>query len=270
MAEPALLPHTPRPAAPETGTRPAAPPLRLADDAKGSTAAGLPGAPTLELPSYDLGAALALEQELGIGHVLSQVLVRRALTDPAAAREFLDPKEEHPAGTFQGIEGALETITRHVAAGSRITIHGDYDVDGVCATAIMVRGLGAMGATVDWFLPGRMEDGYGLQAGTIGRLAARGTRLLITVDCGITAVEEVALARAAGVDVVVCDHHHARSDGSLPAFHIVHPSVCGYSCSDLCGTAVAHKLIEALGTGSDQDLELVALATVADLMPLRG
>ena len=119
--------------------------------------------------------------------------------------------------------------------------------------------------------PDRIEDGYGLSLATVERLAARGTDLLITVDCGITAVEEVAAARRAGLDVVVTDHHAPRADGELPDCPIVHPAVCGYPCPDLCGTAVAHKLAEALGaaTAAD-DLELVALATVADLVPLRG
>src|SRR5205807_4695266 len=103
------------------------------------------------------------------------------------------------------------------------------------------------------------------------RLAERGTRLLVTVDCGITAVDEVADARAAGLEVVVTDHHAPRADGALPGCPIVHPVVGGYPCPDLCGTAVAFKLAQALGAPSAaEDLELVALATVADLMPLRG
>ena len=103
-------------------------------------------------------------------------------------------------------------------------MHGDYDVDGVCSTAILVRALRALGADVDWYLPSRIEDGYGLVAATVERLAARGTRLLVTVDCAITAVEEVAAARAAGLDVVVTDHHRPRADGALPDAPIVHPA----------------------------------------------
>jgi single-stranded-DNA-specific exonuclease len=227
--------------------------------------------PRLELSAYDLSAALALERELGIGHVLSQVLVRRGLGKPNEAREFLQASEEHPASAFRGLATVVVLIEGHLAAGHRITIHGDYDVDGVCATAIMVRALRALGARVDWFMPGRTEDGYGLSAETVRRLAARGTQLLITVDCGITAVEEVAAARAAGIDVVVSDHHHPRGDGSLPECPIVHPAICGYPCPELCGTAVAYKLAQALrAPTAEEDLELVALATVADLMPLRG
>ena len=135
----------------------------------------------------------------------------------------------------------------------------------------MVRALRALGANVGWFLPGRIDDGYGLSEDTVRRLAGRDCELLLTVDCAITAVDEVELARAAGLEVVVTDHHAPRADGRLPDCPIVHPAVCGYPCPDLCGTGVAYKLAQALGadTATD-DVELVALATVADVMPLRG
>src|SRR5436305_6615061 len=160
-----------------------------------------PPVPGLEIPAYDLPAALRLERELGVSHVLAQILVRRGLADPAAAREFLAPQERHAAAAFTGIERAVSVIERHIADGSQVTVHGDYDVDGVCATALMVRALSELGAHVDWFLPSRVEDGYGLTSSSLTRLAARGTRLLITVDCGITAVDEVAQAGQAGIEV---------------------------------------------------------------------
>ncbi len=227
--------------------------------------------PRVEIPAYDLRAALALERSLGVSHVLAQILVRRGFADAQSAEEFLHPREAHDPGAFTGIDRAAATIGRHIAAANRIVVHGDYDVDGVCATAIMVRALRSLGADVSWFLPSRLEDGYGLSAATVERLAARDTRLLITVDCGITAVEEVALARAAGIDVVVSDHHAPRPDGVLPDCDLVHPAVCGYPCPELCGTGVAHKLAQALGAATAaEDLDLVALATVADLVPLVG
>src|SRR5581483_59545 len=143
--------------------------------------------------------------------------------------------------------------------------------DGVCATAIAVRALRTLGADAGWFLPDRIDDGYGLAARTIDSLVDRGVGLLLTVDCGITAVDEVARARRRGLDVVVSDHHAPRADGRLPDAPIVHPGVCGYPCAELCGTAVAYKLSQALGAPSaEEDIELVALATVADLMPLQG
>jgi single-stranded-DNA-specific exonuclease len=245
-----------------------------------------PPVPRLEVPPYDLDAACVLERELGVSHVLGQVLVRRGFGDPAAARAFLEAGEIHDPDAFLGIGDAVALIHRHVREGSLITVHGDYDVDGVCATAIVARALRALGArrasgsspggehsgaSVDWFLPSRIDDGYGLAMTTVQRLAARGTGLLITVDCAITAVEEVAAAHAAGIDVIVTDHHSPRADGLLPQAPIVHPAICGYPFPDLCGTAVAFKLAQALGapTAAD-DIELVALATVADVVPLRG
>jgi single-stranded-DNA-specific exonuclease len=245
------------------------PPLRAVSEP--APAAPRPASPRLELPSYDLAAALHLERELGLSHTLAQVLVRRGLDGPQLVSEFLDPCEAHEPGAFAGIDRAVSLIERHIRAGSRITVHGDYDVDGVCATAIMIRALRALGADAGWFLPARLEDGYGVSMATVRRLAERGTGLLVTVDCGITAVDEVAGARTAGIDVVVSDHHAPRADGKLPDCAIVHPGVCGYPCADLCGAAVALKLAEALGAPTVADeIELVALATVADLMPLRG
>src|SRR5947209_1464912 len=250
-------------------------PAERPDVALRAVSAGAPGLapaiPRLEIPDYDLSAALALRRQLGVSHVLAQILVRRGLSDPAAARAFLDPQDAHDPSAFAGIDLALALIERHIARGSRITVHGDYDVDGVCATAIMVRALRARGADVGWFLPARVDDGYGLSLETVRRLAARGTELLITVDCAITAVEEVAAARAAGLEVVVSDHHAPRADGRLPDCPVVHPGACGYPFAELCGSAVALKLAQALGAPTaGEDLELAGLATVADLMPLRG
>ena len=225
----------------------------------------------LRVPAYDLHAALTLERELGVSHTLAQVLVRRGLDDPDRARAFLCPAETHDPSAFAGIETAVALIERNIARGAQIVVHGDYDVDGVCATAVMVRALRALGADAGWFIPDRQEDGYGISEATVARLAERGTDLLITVDCGITAVDELGAARAAGIDVVLTDHHAPRADGRLPDCAIVHPAVCGYPCRDLCGTGVAFKLAQALDASTAaEDLELVALATVADLMPLQG
>jgi single-stranded-DNA-specific exonuclease len=230
-----------------------------------------PSTPSFALAPYDFGAALRLERELGVSHVLAQILVRRGYDDPDEARQLLHPDERHDPFEFSGMEQAVNTIRERIRSGDRIFVHGDYDADGVCATAVMVRALRSLGADPGWYLPSRSADGYGLAESTVRRLAAHGCKLLITVDCGITAREEVALARTLGMDVIVTDHHQRRSDGALPECAIVHPEVCDYPFTGLCGTAVAYKLAEALGAGSvAADLELVALATVADLMPLRG
>jgi single-stranded-DNA-specific exonuclease len=231
----------------------------------------------LEIPDCPGHEVERLRHELGVSGAVGQVLVRRGLADPASARAFLAASEEHAPSAFAGIEAAVETIVAHVRRDERITVHGDYDVDGVCSTALLVRLLRAIGADVDWTLPDRARDGYGLSERTVRRLAARGTRLLVTVDCAVTAVEEVALATALGMQVVVTDHHAPRADGALPAAPIVHPAVCAYPCAELCATAVAYKLAQALAdavgrdsSALEQELDLVALATIADLVPLRG
>jgi single-stranded-DNA-specific exonuclease len=230
----------------------------------------------LDIPPVPMARVRALERELGVSAALAQVLARRGLGDPAQARAWLEARARHDVAGFAGIEAAVALVLEHVAAESQITVHGDYDVDGVCSTAILVRALRELGGRVDWLLPSRTEDGYGLTAATVERLAARGTRLLVTADCAITAVEEVALARARGMDVVVTDHHSPRATGELPDAPLVHPAVCGYPCPELCATGVAYKLAGALlggagrdPAGADADLDLVALATVADCVALR-
>ena len=231
----------------------------------------------LQIDPCDVASVLVLECELGVSHVLAQVLVRRGFADPADASAWLAAEERHDPSQFAGIEDVCDLVLMHAEAGERITIHGDYDVDGVSSTAILVGVLRELGADVDWYLPSRSEDGYGLSDATVQRLAVRGTRLLITADCAITAVDEVAAARAAGLDVVVTDHHSPRADGMLPDAPIVHPAVCGYPCVDLCAAGVAYKLAAALlsaagrdPAGADASLDLVALATVADCVPLRS
>ncbi|WCB94277.1 RecJ-like ssDNA exonuclease [Baekduia alba] len=233
--------------------------------------------PRLDVPPCDSAAALALARDLGMSFPVGQALVRRGITSLDDARAWLAGVDEHPASAFRGIDEAIAVLLRHAQAGTRITVHGDYDVDGVTSTAILVRALRGVGAVVDWYLPSRAEDGYGLSAATVEKLAARGTKLLVTTDCGITAVDEVALAKSLGLDVVVTDHHSPRADGRLPDAPIVHPAVCGYPCPDLCAGGVAHKVAGALleAAGHDAaialaDLDLVALATVADCVPLRG
>ena len=231
----------------------------------------------MEIAPAPVADVLRLERELGVSHPVAQVLVRRGLADPADARAWLAGDESHHHSLFAGMGDAVALVLRHARAGHPITVHGDYDVDGVCSTAVLVRALRRVGATVDFYLPSRLEDGYGLNPATVERLAAKGTKLLITADCAITAVDEVAAARAAGMDVLVTDHHTPRADGALPDAPIIHPALCGYPCTDLCAGGVAYKvaqaLLEAAGQDpavADEDLDLVALATVADVVRLTG
>src|SRR6185436_9222520 len=159
-----------------------------------------------------------------------------------------------------------------IAAGKRICVHGDYDVDGICATVLAVLVLRELGADVEWHLPSRFDEGYGVSGETLERLAAEGCGLVLTVDCGITAVEEVRRARKLGLDVVVTDHH--RPGDELPDCPIVATRPSDYPFPELCGTGVVYKLGQALlGPESDflrRHLDLVALATIADVVPLVG
>jgi single-stranded-DNA-specific exonuclease len=229
-----------------------------------------------DLAPCDTGATALLCERLGVSDALAQTLVRRGYSDPESSRAFLAADECHELDTFAGLRDAAALIVKSAGTGRQITIHGDYDVDGVCSTAVLVRTLRKLGARVDWYLPDR-ADGYGLSAATVRRLARRGTELLVTVDCGITAVEEVALARSLGIEVIVSDHHLPRAEGTLPDAPIVHPVLCGYPCGELCAAGVAHKLaqatLEAAGrdqSEADEDLDLVALATIADVVALVG
>ena len=220
------------------------------------------------LEPYAYADARRLAEGLEVSDPVAITLVRRGYRDVEAAREFLDASESHDPFEFDRMAEVVERLRAAIAGGRRVTVHGDYDVDGVCSTAILVRVLRELGGSCDWFIPDRLGDGYGLTEAGVRGLAARGTELLVTVDCGITAVDEVAAARAAGIEVIVTDHHAPGE--RLPESPILHPRVSGYPCPDLCATGVAHKLAMALREGAEPDLDLVALATVADLVPLTG
>lgn len=218
---------------------------------------------------YSYVEVRALADELGLSEPVAVTLVRRGYRTPEQARAFLDADESHPPAAFQSMAAVVEQVLAAVHDGRQITVHGDFDVDGVCATAILVRTLRELGAECDWLIPDRLADGYGLSTANVERLAARGTSLLLTVDCGITAVAEVARAQELGMEVIVTDHHQAGDE--LPGCLILHPTIDGYPFEHLCGTGVAWKLSCALGVASsDTDLDLVALATVADVVPLVG
>ena len=226
---------------------------------------------------YDVALAAALEDALGLSPAAAAVLVRRGLGDVEEARAFLAGTAPSDPLALPGVAEACELVLGHVRAGSRILVFGDYDVDGVCSTAIMLAALRAVGADPAWQLPSRLEEGYGLSSDGVRRLAAAGVRLLVTVDCGVTAVEEVRLARELGMDVLVTDHH--RPSEKLPDCPLVHPGLPGHEegAGELCAAGVALKLSEALRSragldprGADEDLDLAGLATICDMVPLRG
>jgi single-stranded-DNA-specific exonuclease len=210
----------------------------------------------------------ALASALGLSETTASVLVRRGYSDPDHARAFLEADNpEHDPFLLGDMEAACAAIRAAIADGKPICVHGDYDVDGICATALAVTLLRELGAEVSWHLPSRFEEGYGLSGETLTRLAEEETGLVLTVDCGITAVEEVAHAKELGLDVVVTDHH--RPGKSLPDCPVVATRPSDYPFPELCGTGVVYKLAQALGAADlDRRLDLVALATVADVVPL--
>src|SRR3954453_2961021 len=212
-----------------------------------------------------------LAQALGLSEITSSVLVRRGYGDPETARAFLVGGQPLNDPFLLGdMSIAVERIRAAISAGKRICVHGDYDVDGICATVLAVLVLRELGADVAWHLPSRFDEGYGVSGATLERLAEEGCGLVLTVDCGITAVDEVRRARELGLEVIVTDHH--RPGDELPDCPIVATRPSDYPFPELCGTGVVYKLAEALlGPGDDRlarNLDLVALATIADVVPL--
>src|SRR5688572_8621513 len=215
----------------------------------------------------DYAEVKALADALEIGEITASILVRRGYREVEAARSFVTGEiEPHDPLLLGDMTEAVDRIRAAIAAGKRICVHGDYDVDGICATTLAVLTLRELGAEVEWHLPSRFEEGYGVSGDTISRLADEGCSLLVTVDCGITAVEEVAAAKARGLDVIVTDHH--RPGATLPDCPIVATRPSDYPFPELCGTGVVCKLAQALGIDVAPYLDLVALATIADVVPL--
>ena len=213
----------------------------------------------------------ALAGELGLASTTAAVLIRRGYGDAETARAFLGAElPRHDPFLLGDMAAACDAIREAIAAGKRICVHGDYDADGICATALAVLVLRELGADVTWHLPSRFDEGYGIHVDTLTRLAEEGCGLVLTVDCGVTAVDEVAHARELGLDVVVTDHH--RAGEALPDCPVVGPYRGEYPFRELCGTGVAWKLGQALlGPESEvlaRHLDLVAVATVADVVPL--
>jgi single-stranded-DNA-specific exonuclease len=226
---------------------------------------------TWQLDPCSYGDVRALAAELSLDEITASVLVRRGYGAPEEARRFLEGAlPGHDPFELGDMREAVETVTAAVEAGARICVHGDYDADGICATALAVLLLRELGADVAWHLPSRFEEGYGLNAGTLTRLAEEGFELVLTVDCGITAVTEVEHARSLGLEVVVTDHH--RPADAFPPCPVVAPLRGAYPFKGLCGTGVVWKLAQALLGPShpflDRHLDIVALATVADVVPL--
>ncbi len=235
-------------------------------------------------PSADEVEQLA--QALSVSKVLAQVLVNRRCGDEHNAKKFLNPRLSDLTAPekLPGVPQAVEIIQDAVSKGKKITIYGDYDVDGITSTAILWRLLTMLGANVDFYIPHRVDEGYGLNSESIKDLAAAGTELMITVDCGITAIEQIELAYKLGMKVIVTDHH--RPSSSLPiAEAVVHPLLDGYLQPESCGAMVAFKLAWGVcnsckdkGGKLREELkqfllcatDFATLGTIADVMTLVG
>ncbi len=213
---------------------------------------------------------------------LLQILYQRGLADPSEVEAFLDRRPPNPDDPFllQGMESAVERIERAIKERDSIAVYGDFDADGVTASVLLVQALRAMGAErVQPYIPHRIEEGYGLNRGALEQLAKQGNRLVITVDCGIRAVEQISEAQQMGLDIIVTDHHTVSS-GLPPAVAVIDPKREDdqYPNPGLAGVGVAFKLVQGLTQSGikmkdleEEDLlDLVALGTVADLAPLLG
>lgn len=239
------------------------------------------------IPDGSSEAAAALAAELGVHPLAARVLVGRGLISASAASAFLaDRLADLPDPmTMKGMAVAVERLAAALRNREKVTLYGDYDVDGVCSTALLSLFLEELGATVATYIPHRLDEGYGLNLAAIERIAQDGTRVLVTLDCGITSVAEVARANALGLEVVVVDHHTVPEQ-MPPALAVLNPHQpgCGYATRHLCAAGVAFNLCMGLRktlrergffAGKTEPnlrslLDLVALATVADVVPLTG
>ncbi len=214
--------------------------------------------------------------------VLRQLLYNRGYATYAEARAFLKAEANFNTDPMQltGMGAAVERICFALDRGEPIAIYGDYDVDGVTATALLVQTLRAFGGNVEGYIPNRFDEGYGLNNDALDSLKAKGTRLVITVDCGIRSPDEAAHAGKIGLDLIITDHHHPAVGELPPALAVINPKQPGdvYPDKNLAGVGIAYKMAEALfscqrSAGRLQLgdlLDLVALGTVADLAPLAG
>ncbi|MDD3879788.1 MAG: single-stranded-DNA-specific exonuclease RecJ [Syntrophomonas sp.] len=227
---------------------------------------------------YDEAMAEKLAGDLEVSRLLAEILVKRGICGTEEASRFLYGKLEDLSDPFQlkDMDLAVARIEQAIAAGERIVVYGDYDVDGVCSIVILLECLQLLGANCSYYVPDRFSEGYGLNSDAIEKLTGEGCRLLISVDCGISSLAEGQQAGDLGMDLIITDHHTPLDELPL-AVAIINPKLGGEAgCRDLAGAGVAFKLAEALCRQKMEQeelynwLELVALATVADIVPLRG
>jgi single-stranded-DNA-specific exonuclease len=226
--------------------------------------------------------AVKLAVDLGVSETFARLLANRGFTTIEQVHDFLEPSMERllDAFTMRDMDLAVTRVLRAVDDREQILVYGDYDVDGITSTSLLTATLTALGAKVTYFIPDRIRDGYGLSERGVDVARKRRVKLIITADCGITATNEVRLAKAAGIEVLVTDHHEPL--GELPeAVAVLNPKRkdCPYPFKDLAGVGVVFKLVQGLAARRPDalppsfvlgHLDLVALGTIADVVPLLG
>lgn len=230
-----------------------------------------------QFKNSDFDNSLILASEAGISPFAAQLLINRGIKTAVEARSYLSPTldELHSPFKLADMDKAVERIHQAMSRGEKICVYGDYDADGTTATALLLNTFRQMDVPADYYIPNRFEDGYGLSEDTVKKIhQQKEAKLLITVDCGITSVKEVALANTLGMDVIVTDHHQPEAE-QPPAYALISPKVPGneYPYTELAGVGLAFKLAQALTNNTAflaSQLDLVALGTVVDMAPLTG
>ncbi|MBD3867533.1 MAG: single-stranded-DNA-specific exonuclease RecJ [Acidobacteria bacterium] len=214
-----------------------------------------------------------LVKNLDLPLPVARVLVVRGYTTAEQVREYWNPSLStlHPPEAFRDMGLAVDRIRKAAAGQERIRVYGDYDVDGISATTLLVKQLRRMGALVDYRIPSRFTDGYGIGVPAVQQAAEDGVRVLVAVDNGSVAYKAHAAAREAGIDMIVCDHHEAGDHRPDVLAHL-NPKAAdaAYPFPDLCGAGIAWKLAQGLGATPDELTQYTVLGTIADMVPLRG
>ncbi len=223
----------------------------------------------------DVNLQNTLSRELGISKIISQLLINRGIKSPAQADQFLNAKLKHLLSpfSFKDMQKAVDIIKKAIKNKERVMIFGDYDVDGITALAVVKDVLTKMGADVVARLPHRIKEGYGLSKDILREAKAKGIKVLVTVDCGISGYEEIAALRANNIEVIITDHHEPSGIQLPSASAIINPKVkdSGYGFRDLAGVGVAYKFAQSLAHSMLlEELDLVTLGTIADVVPLKG
>ncbi|MBK5295314.1 MAG: single-stranded-DNA-specific exonuclease RecJ, partial [Acidobacteriia bacterium] len=236
------------------------------------------------LPAVRAEECSALAAALGVSGLVARILARRGMLRVEEAREFLAPDLRllHAPGLMKGMEAAVRRLMGAIERREKILLYGDYDVDGTSSVVILKKALELCGASADYHVPHRLKDGYGMRPEVIEQAASIGTQLIVSVDTGIRAVDVVEQARELGIDVIITDHH-LPEEALPPALAVLNPNQpgCGYPEKNLCGAGVAFKLVQGLIAAlrmpearvrrlTESFLKLVAIATVADVVPLTG